>query len=215
MATIGIIGTGNMGSQIARKSIAAGHDVVLANSQGPHTLSDLVAQLGPSARAATVEETALAGHFIVVTIPINAYHTLPVEPFAGKIVIDTGNYYPDWNGRIPELDAEMTTTSELLQAHLTCSRVVKALNNLAAVDLVGDAQPAGTPGRRALVVAGDDQAAKDEVASLIDAFGFDVIDAGPLAEGWRYQRDLPAYGVRRTTEEMRDALAAAARYHAM
>jgi predicted dinucleotide-binding enzyme len=148
MATVGIIGTGNMGSQIARKAIAAGHDVVLANSQGPQSLGEHVAQLGPGARAATVADAALAGDLVVVTIPINAYRTLPVGPFAGKIVIDTGNYYPDWNGHIPELDAETTTTSELLQAHLTGSRVVKAFNNLAAVDLVGDAQPSGTAVRR-------------------------------------------------------------------
>jgi predicted dinucleotide-binding enzyme len=215
MPTIAVIGAGNVGSHVARRAVETGHTVVLANSRGPESLTDLVARLGPSASAATVEKAAQTGDIVVVAVPISSYRDLPVEPFAGKIVVDTGNYYPDWNGRIPELDDETTTTSEILQEHLPSSRVVKALNNLGAADLVADAQAAGTPDRRALVVAGDDQQAKADVTALIDAFGFDVIDAGPLAEGWRYQRDLPAYGVRRGAQEMRAALAAATRYRDM
>jgi predicted dinucleotide-binding enzyme len=212
MATIGFIGAGHIGSQLARLAVAQGYDVVLSNSRGPETLSDLVTELGPKARAATPVEAARAGDIVVVTIPLKHYRTVPVEPLAGKIVIDTNNYYPQRDGQIPELDNESTTTSELLQAHLPTSRVVKAFNHLYAASLTTDGQAPGTPDRRALAIAGDDQAAKAAVTRLLDEFGFDTVDAGPLKEGWRFQRDTPGYGPRRTAGELRRDLAAARRY---
>lgn len=212
MATIGIIGAGNVGSQVARRAIAIGYDVVIANSGDPEKLAGLVGELGARASAGTVDQAARAGDLVFVAIPVSAYRNLPVEPFAGRIVVDTGNYYPAWNGHIPELDDESTTTAELLQAHLQGGHVVKAFSNLGAADITADALPPGHPDRRALVVAGNYDEAKGQVAGLIDAFGFDVVDAGPLSEGWRYQRDLPASGVRRDAEDMRAALAAARRY---
>src|SRR5690606_3523067 len=144
MATIGLIGAGNIGSQLARLAIAAGHDVVLSNSRGPETLSTLVAELGERARAATPEEAAKAGDLVVVTIPLKNYRSVPVEPLAGKIVIDTMNYYPQRDGNIAELDQERTTTSELLQAHLPKSKVVKAFNHIYAAELTQHGQPAGS-----------------------------------------------------------------------
>lgn len=213
MATIGIIGAGNVGAQVARVALRAGHRVVLANSRHGEGLAPLVAELGARAAVATsVADAVKEADIVVVALPIHTYASLPADAFAGKIVIDTGNYYPAWNGNIPELDDESTTTSELLQAALPGASVVKALNNLSAADLTTDGSPAGTRDRRALVVAGDDLDAKVVVRELIDGFGFDVIDAGPLAEGWRFQRDLPAYGVRRTATQMRQALASATRY---
>jgi len=212
MTTIGLIGAGNIGGQVARLAVAHGYTVVISNSRGPHTLSGLVADLGPNARAATVAEAARAGDIVVVTIPLKEYRTVPVEPLAGKIVIDTNNYYPQRDGHIPELDNESTTTSELLQTHLPSSKVVKAFNHIYAAQLTTDGKPAGTKNRRALVIAGDDPAAKSTVARLLDQFGFDTVDAGPLKEGWRIQRDTPGYGPRRTAEELRSDLAAARRY---
>ncbi len=211
MTTIGFIGAGQIGSQVARLAIASGHDVVISNSRGPETLAELVAELGPRARAATVEEAARAGEIVVVSIPLKAYRTVPVEPLSGKIVIDTNNYYPQRDGHIPALDEETTTTSGLLQAHLPGSKVVKAFNHIYASELTTHGQPAGSPNRRALVIAGDDAAAKATVAKLIDGFGFDTVDAGPLEESWRIQRDTPGYGPRRTAEELRNDLAAAKR----
>src|SRR6185436_19254265 len=125
---IGLIGAGHIGSQVARLAVRSGYDVVISNSRGPETLSDLVAELGPRARAATPVEAANAGDIVVVTVPLKNYRSVPVEPLAGKIVIDTNTYYPQRDGHIPELDSESTTTSELLQAHLPTSRVVKAFN---------------------------------------------------------------------------------------
>jgi predicted dinucleotide-binding enzyme len=212
MKTIGLIGAGHIGSQIARLGVAHGYDVVISNSRGPESLSALVAELGPRARAATAAEAAQAGDIVVVTVPLKNYRQVPVAPLAGKIVIDTNNYYPQRDGPIPELDDESTTTSELLQAHLPTSKVVKAFNHIYAAELTTHGQPAGSKNRRALVIAGDDPSAKAEVARLLDAFGFDAVDAGPLKEGWRIQRDTPGYGPRRTAEELRKDLLAATRY---
>ena len=215
MSTIGLIGAGHIGSQVARLAVSHGYDVVISNSRGPDTLSELVKELGPRARAGTVDDAAAAGDIVVVTIPLKNYRQVPVAPLTGKVVIDTNNYYPQRDGHIPELDDESTTTAELLQRHLPASKVVKALNHIYAAQLTTDGRPAGTPNRRALVIAGDDAGAKSVVTRLLDEFGFDTVDAGPLKEGWRIQRDTPGYGPRRNAEELRKDLAAARRYAEM
>ena len=210
--TIGLVGSGNIGSTVARLAIAAGYDVVLSNSRGPETLTDLVAELGSRASAGTAQQAAERGDIVVVTIPLKNYRDVPAAPLAGKIVIDTNNYYPQRDGNIAELDSERTTVSELLQAHLSNSSVVKAFNHLRAGDLAAQGQPSGTPGRRALAIAGDDEAAKTAVTALIDSFGYEVVDAGPLSEGWRFQRDTPAYLPRLDTAGLTAALTQAERY---
>jgi len=212
MTTIGLIGAGHIGSQVGRLAVSHGYNVVVSNSRGPETLAGLVAELGPKARAATALEAAKAGDIVVVTIPLKNIKTVPVEPLVGKIVVDTNNYYPQRDGHIAELDAETTTTAELLQAHLPKSKVVKAFNHIYAAELTTHGQPAGAPNRRALVIAGDDAMAKKVVTEMLDAFGFDTVDAGALKEGWRIQRDTPGYGPRRNAEELKGDLAAAKRY---
>jgi predicted dinucleotide-binding enzyme len=230
VATIGLIGSGNIGSTIARLAVDAGHDVVLSNSRGPETLTDLVEQLGPHARSATAAEAAAAGDIVVVTVPLKAYREVPVEPLRGKVVIDTNNYYPDRDGHIAELDDESTTTSELLQAHLPESRVVKAFNNIYVSHLGSLQRPAGHPERSVLAIAGDDAGAKQTVTEFLDSIGYDAYDVGPLAEGWRYQRDTAAYvqpyvtpgteyptwsGRHVTPEVLKEELDAAVRYRDM
>ncbi len=193
VTTLGLIGSGHIGGTVARLAVDAGHDVVLSNSRGPETLADLVAQLGPRARAATAAEAAAAGELVVVTVPLKAYRAVPVEPLRGKVVIDTNNYYPDRDAHIAELDDESTTVSELLQEHLPESHVVKAFNNIYFGHLATLKRPAGDPERSALPIAGDDEAAKRAVTAFLDSIGYDAYDVGPLAEGWRYQRDTAAY----------------------
>jgi predicted dinucleotide-binding enzyme len=194
MTTWGFIGSGSIGSTVARLAVAAGHDVVLSNRRGPQALTALVGELGPQARAATPTEAAEAGDIVVVTIPLGSYAQVPVAPLRGKVVIDTMNYYPERDGPIASLDEGTATTSELLAAHLPESRVVKAFNNIFFQHLGALARPSGAPDRSALAIAGDDLEAKAKVAELLDAIGYDALDIGPLAEGWRIQRDEPAYG---------------------
>ena len=209
--TIGLIGAGHIGSQVARLAVRSGYNVVISNSRGPETLAGLVAELGANARAGTPVEAAKAGDIVVVAVPLKNYRSVPVEPLAGKIVIDTNNYYPDRDGRIPALDREETTTSELLQAHLPTSKVVKAFNHIYAAEITTHGQPKGSPNRRALAIAGNDAAAKATVTKLLDEFGYDTVDIGPLKDSWRIQRDTPGYGPRRTADELRKDLAAAKR----
>lgn len=144
MTTIGIIGAGNIGSQLARLAVQHGHQVVIANSRGPETLTDLVAELGEHATAGTREDAATRGDIVVVTVPLGAVETIPVEPLVGKVVIDTDNYYPERDGHIVALDDETTTTAEMLQDHLVGAHVVKAFNHIGAADLTGHATPSGT-----------------------------------------------------------------------
>ena len=167
MTTIGLIGSGNIGSTVARLAVDAGHDVVLSNSRGPETLTDLVDELGPHARAATAAEAAAAGDIVVVTVPLKAYRDVPVEPLRGKVVIDTNNYYPQRDGHIAELDDESTTVSELLQAHLPESHVVKAFNNIYFGHLGTLQRPSGSPERSVLAIAGDDDDAKKQVTDAL------------------------------------------------
>jgi predicted dinucleotide-binding enzyme len=188
-----------------------GAHVVISNSRGPETLADLVGELGPLARAAAAEEAARAGDLVVVTIPLKNLPDVPVAPLAGKIVIDTLNYYPQRDGHIADLDNEKMTTSEMVQRHLPASKVVKAFNHIYAAELTTHGQPAGSANRRALAIAGNDASAKKTVSELLDQFGFDTVDIGLLSESWRIQRDTPGYGPRRTAEQLRQDLAAAKR----
>lgn len=188
---IGIIGAGFVGRTVGKLAVLAGHSVMLSNSRGPQTLFSVRSATG--CEAGTVDEVIAFGEMVVVAIPLAAYHTIPVAPLAGKIVIDANNYYFERDGHIAELDRSETTTSEMLAAHLRGARIVKAFNAITMKDLESDGRLAGTIGRRALPLAGDDADAKASVAELYDAMGFDAFDAGPLSEGWRFERDRPSY----------------------
>jgi predicted dinucleotide-binding enzyme len=194
MTTVGLIGSGRIGGTVARLAVTAGHQVLLSNSRGPDTLKDLAAELGPLARATTGQEAAEGGELVVVTIPVRAVQSVPPGPLAGKVVIDTCNYYPQRDGQFPELDSGVLTSSELVQRHLPSSAVVKVFNNIYYRHLESLARPAGAAGRSYLPIAGDDAAAKAAVTAFLDSIGYGAVDAGPLAEGWRQQPGTPVYG---------------------
>ncbi|MEU5564604.1 NADPH-dependent F420 reductase [Micromonospora musae] len=195
MTTVGFIGSGYIGGTLARLAVAAGYNVVLSNSRGPETLRELVQEIGPRARAVTSLEAAQAGDLVVVSVPLKAYRAVPPEPLAGKVVLDTNNYYPQRDGQIAELDSDATTSSELLQRHLPQARVVKVFNNINFRHLATLPRPAGAADRSALPIAGDDSDAKATTRTFLDRIGYDAVDAGPLAEGRRYQPGTEPYGI--------------------
>jgi predicted dinucleotide-binding enzyme len=188
---IGIIGSGHIGSILARHLTALGHTVVIANSRGPASLAALAAETG--ATAATVEQAARAQDVVIISIPEKAVPELPRDILAATpaVVVDTGNYYPSRDGRIAEIDGGLTDSEWV--ARVLGRPVVKAFNNIVANSLATRGVPAGTPGRVCLSVAGDDERAKQAVLGLIEALGFDGIDAGNLADSWRQQPGTPAY----------------------
>jgi len=206
---IGIIGAGVVGRTVGKLAIKAGHQVMLSNSRGPHTLFSLRFEVG--CEIGTAEEAARFGDVVVHAIPLVALAQAPVASLAGKIVLDANNYYWERDGRIAELDRKETTTSELVARSLPHSRIVKAFNAVKMTDLEVDGRPIGSPDRLALPIAGDDAQGKAIAAELVEAFGFDVVDAGPLAEGWRFERDMPAYCARLSRPDLIAALAKAIR----
>jgi predicted dinucleotide-binding enzyme len=194
MTTIGFIGSGNIGGTVARLAVAAGYQVVLSNSRGPQTLASLVAELGPLARAATPAQAAAAGDLVVVSIPVKADGSVPAAPLAGKPVMDTGNYYPERDGHIPELDSGELTSSAYLQRLLPGALVVKAFNNIYSKHLENLARPAGAADRSYLPIAGDSASAKAAVTGFLDSIGYGAVDAGTLADSWRQEPGHPVYG---------------------
>ena len=204
MTTIGIIGSGHVGQNIAKAAIANGYDVVLSNNQGPGSLAGVVKELGRHASVATPAEAAARGDFAVVAIPITAIDQVPVEPLEGKVVICTINYFPEGLGHIPEIDNGRTTAPGLLQAHLPKSRVVRAFSMIDAAEMSGDGHPEGDPERRALALAGDDPEAKELVVHLYDQFGFDALDIGGLDESWRVDAGQKAFVTHQNLAQLKE-----------
>ncbi|MFG1665222.1 NADPH-dependent F420 reductase [Streptomyces sp. Y7] len=208
---IGIIGAGNIGGNLTRRLTSLGHDVSVANSRGPQTLTQLAEETG--ATAVRAEDAARDAEIVVVTVPVKAVPNLPSGLLDGAAegvaVIDTGNYYPKQrDGRIAGIEDEGLTESRWTERQIG-HPVIKAFNGTFAHDLLDRARPAGSPDRLALPVAGDDQAAKRKVRALIEELGFDTVDAGGLDDSWRQQPGSPVYGMRGNAAEITEALAAA------
>lgn len=207
---IGIIGSGNIGANAARLFVRAGHEVALSNSRGGEGLESLVAELGTGARATTIEEAARFGEVVLIAIPLGKFRTLPADAFYGKIVIDAGNYYPQRDGQIAELDNGQTTSSEMMSAHLKGARLVKGFNTIYYVHLAeqGDLS-LPLEDRRVIFIAGDDSGAKEMVAKLIEEIGFAAVDTGFLHEGGKSQQpDSPVYNKTLTAREAEELLSA-------
>jgi 8-hydroxy-5-deazaflavin:NADPH oxidoreductase len=194
MTTVGFIGSGQIGSTIARLAIDAGHHVVLSNSRGPATLADTVAELGPRASAATSGKAAPAGDIIVISVPVKAFPDMAAAPLAGKTVIDTCNYGPERDGHIPELADNSLTSSELLLSYMPHAMLVKAFNNVSYKHLLALGRPAGAAERSYLPIAGDSTPAKAAVTESIEPVGYSVVDAGPLADSCRQATGTPVWG---------------------
>lgn len=182
---VGVIGSGKIGSTVATLLARAGHDVQIANSRGPDSLRDVAAErLAP----ATVEAAAEHGEVVVVATPLTAYAALPARALAGTVVVDAGNYYPSRDGQIAALDDDSTTSTEWLAAQLPGARVVKAFNTVFWEVLRDKGDPQAGDDRLVVLVAGDDEGAKQTVEGLIEDIGFAPLDQGGLADGGRRQQ---------------------------
>jgi 8-hydroxy-5-deazaflavin:NADPH oxidoreductase len=214
---IGSIGAGRIGQALAVRFTTVGHEVMLSNSRGPHTLEGVVASIDGDVSAGTVEEAARFGDVVAVAIPTQAIRDLPSEPFEDRLVIDANNYYPTPDWRLPELDADETTSSELLASLLPGATVVKAFNTIYSGRLLDGSRPElSAEERLAIPIAGDDAEVKRRVADLIDEIGFTAVDAGTLAGTRRQQPGAPLYvayadarrlGVLVTAPRLRELLA--------
>lgn len=202
---IGIIGAGNIGSNAAKLFAAAGHDVAISNSRGAASLAEIAKEIG--ATAADRDDAIVFGDVVLVSIPLGKYKTLPPNAFAGKIVIDSNNYYPNRDGNIPDLDERKTTSSQMLSEHLKDARVVKAFNTIWSEHLRTEGDPAKPlDERRVIFLSGDDAEAKSVVSNLIEEIGFTPYDLGGLAESSLQQPDSPIYNKSVTTAEARQIL---------
>ena len=208
---IGIIGAGMIGGTLARRLAQLGHQIAIANSRGPETLRDLASEVG--ATAVTALEAARSGEIVVITIPERSVPDLPRNLFAGVpadvVVIDTGNYYPARDGRIPAIEQGQPESAWV--AEQIGRPVIKAFNSIFFKSLLENGRPKGAPDRLALPVAGDPAEARARVMRLVDELGFDPVDAGGIEESWRQQPGTPCYTGDNNVSQLKAALTAAVR----
>jgi 8-hydroxy-5-deazaflavin:NADPH oxidoreductase len=193
MKTVGIIGAGEVGIEVARAIISIGYKVVIANSRGPETLENLIQSLGPSAGAATAAKAAEAGDFVVIAVPLKQVNNMPVNELAGKIVLDTNNYMVWRDGHFPMIDAGEKTVYELRQEHLPTSKVVQAFTHIQAHRIMNAGLPAETPRRLAFPISSNFPEAIKLVAKLFDQLGYDTVDNSPLSAAWKTAPGQPAW----------------------
>lgn len=206
---IGLIGAGHIGGTLAGKLARAGHTIGIGNAHGPQSLAALCRDIGTNATAMTVDDVASFGEIVIVSVPFGRFREVPARDLAGKIVIDTCNYYPERDGHFPDLDSGRTSSSEMIAANLPGARIVKAFNNVRWDHLRDEGRPAGDRDRLAVGIAGDDEQAKAVVIGLIEELGFDAVDTGSLAFGGRrLQPGSSVYNAHLTAREMKERLAA-------
>jgi predicted dinucleotide-binding enzyme len=207
---IGIIGAGNIGANVARLFVKAGHEVAISNSRGPESLRDLISEIGAKACAATVEEAAAFGDLVFLAVPWRHPEALPSSDLVrNKIVIDAMNPYTA-EGDVSDLNG--STSSEETLKQLSGSRLVKAFNTIYYRRLAAEGRTnVPIEDRQAIFVASDDEEAKAIVMKLIEQIGFAPVDTGSLREGGKRQEPgSPIYNRPLTGRQAKSQLALAA-----